>query len=74
MAGLASVLARSGFGAINAYAMMIFCLLYVPCVATIATIKRETGSAKWTLGAVCMQILLAWSAAALFFQIAGLFV
>lgn len=73
MAGLASVLAESGFGAINAYAMMIFCLLYVPCIATIATIRRETGSVKWTVGAVCMQILLAWLAAALFFVTASFF-
>ncbi len=60
MAGLAAILSASGFGAINAYSMMIFCLLYVPCVATIATIRRETSSLKWTLLAILIQLGTAW--------------
>ena len=39
-----SVLGSFGFGAANAYAMMVFCLLYTPCVATIAVIQREMKS------------------------------
>ena len=74
MAALSAILAKSGFGAVNAYSMMIFCLLYIPCIATVATIRRETGSAKWTLGAVGMQLFIAWFAATAFFRIAGLFI
>lgn len=68
MAELTGVLSASGFGGVNAYALMIFCLLYTPCIATIATIKRETGSFKWTLGMVVFQLVLAWAAAVVVFQ------
>lgn len=68
MAELTGILSASGFGGINAYALMIFCLLYTPCIATIATIKRETGSWKWTLGMVVFQLVFAWAAAVAVFQ------
>lgn len=69
MAELTGVLSSAGFGSVNAYALMIFCLLYTPCIATIGTIKRETNSWKWTMGMVLFQLLLAWGAATLVFQI-----
>ena len=69
MSGLVSVLESMGFGVVNAYALMVFCLLYVPCLATLATVKRETGSWKWTGVMVCMQLLVAWVMAFLVFQI-----
>lgn len=72
MAQLAGVLAQSGFTALNAYSMMLFCLLYVPCIATIAAIKRETASWKWTLGAVLLQLGTAWVVSVLFYQIGRL--
>lgn len=72
MSSLVEVLTASGFGAINAYSMMIFCLLYVPCVATIATIRRETGSLRWTLLAVCIQLGTAWLVSSLFYTIASM--
>jgi len=59
MAELSGILGGTGFTAVNAYALMVFCLLYTPCIATIATIKRETQSWKWT----------AWMAAFVVFQI-----
>lgn len=65
---LTSRLAAAGFGAVNAYALMIFCLLYTPCVAAIATIRRETGSWKWTLGMVVFQLLVAWGMSVLVYQ------
>ncbi len=68
MAELTGILSASGFGGVNAYALMIFCLLYTPCIATIATIKRETGSWKWTLGMVVFQLVFAWAAAVAVFQ------
>lgn len=60
------------FTPISAYAFMIFVLLYTPCVAALATIKREMGSLKWTLITVCYQIGIAWFGSALFFQTATL--
>ena len=69
MLALGSILESSGFTAINAYSMMLFCLLYVPCVATIATIRRETNSRAHTLLAIALQLGLAWIASTLFFQI-----
>lgn len=69
MAELAGVLAGYGFGPANAYAFMVFCLLYSPCVAAVATIRRETRSWRWTLQMVAFQVLLAWAAAVLVFQV-----
>ena len=69
MAELSGILGGTGFTSVNAYALMVFCLLYTPCIATIATIKRETQSWRWTLGMVMFQLVLAWSAAFLVFQI-----
>ncbi len=69
MSALSGILAASGFGPVNAYALMVFCLLYSPCMATVATIRRETHSWKWTLGMVAFQVLLAWAAAVVVFQV-----
>ena len=69
MSALSGILGASGFGPVNAYALMVFCLLYSPCMATVATIHRETRSWKWTLGMVLFQVLLAWAAATLVFQV-----
>ena len=63
-----------GFGALNAYALMVFCLLYVPCTATIATIKKETNSWKWTIGLVIMQLVVAWAMAVLVFQVGSMII
>lgn len=68
MSALMQNLGSVGFGAVNAYALMVFCLLYTPCAATIATIKKETKSVKFTAGMVVFQLLLAWSAAVVVFQ------
>lgn len=69
MAGLSGILTEAGFGWMNAYALMVFCLLYSPCIAAVATIKRETGSWKWTLGMVLFQLAVAWMGAVLVFQL-----
>ena len=62
-------LGSQGFGPLNAYAFMLFCLLYTPCVAAIGTIRRETHSLKWTAGMVLFQMLLAWTAAVLVYPV-----
>lgn len=60
------------FGPLNAYSLMLFCLLYVPCVATIATIKKESNSWKFTLKLMLFQLVLAWVVSTLFFQIGSM--
>ena len=44
---------------LSAYALLVFCLLYTPCVAAIAAVKRELGT-RWALGVVAMQCVIAW--------------
>jgi ferrous iron transport protein B len=57
----------------SAIALMVFILLYVPCIATVGAIKRETGSWKWTGFSVAYQLILAYIMAGLFFFIGGIF-
>ena len=45
-----------------ALSFLVFCLLYTPCVAAIAAIKRELGG-KWALGIVFLQCAIAWAVA-----------
>ncbi|MBQ5357863.1 MAG: ferrous iron transporter B, partial [Alistipes sp.] len=47
----------------SALAMMIFVMLYFPCVATIAAIAQEAGGWKWALFSVVYNTLVAWVAA-----------
>ncbi len=74
MAQLSGILAWDGFGAVNAYALMIFCLMYSPCVAAIGTIRRETKSLSWTAGLVIFQILIAWVMSVVVYQAGSLLV
>ncbi len=66
---LRDVLAGYGFGAGNAYALMVFCLLYTPCVATIGIIYRELKSLKLTAATILFQLVVAWVMAVLVYQI-----
>jgi ferrous iron transport protein B len=43
----------------TAFCLLVFCLLYTPCVAAIATIRRELGG-RWALFVVVMQCAIAW--------------
>lgn len=63
------VLSSMGFNAASAYSFMVFCLLYVPCAATIATIKNETKSLKWTATAVLIQLATAYVASVITYNI-----
>lgn len=60
MASLMGALSTIGFGPLNAYCLMVFCLLYVPCAATLATIKKETGSWGRVGLSAAFQIAVAW--------------
>ena len=44
---------------LTALALLVFCLLYTPCVASIATIKRELGG-QWAVGVALFQCVIAW--------------
>ena len=74
MASLMSSLSAIGFGPLNAYALMTFSLLYVPCAATLATIKKETGSWAWTGMTALFQVVVAWIITFLVYHIGLLFV
>jgi ferrous iron transport protein B len=45
---------------LSAYAFLIFVLIYTPCLATVAVIRQETKSFKWTLFTILYEISLAW--------------
>ena len=60
MEAFAQVLSGIGFGPLNAFCLMVFCLLYVPCAATLATIKKESGSWGWTVFVAVFQVAVAW--------------
>ena len=62
------------FTAANALALMVFCLLYTPCLATIATIRKESESIEFTLLSMLFQIGVAFMMSTLIFNIARLFV
>ena len=47
---------------VAAASLLVFCLLYTPCVAAVSAIKRELGG-KWALGVVFGQCAVAWLAA-----------
>ena len=55
----------------SAASFLTFCLLYTPCVAAVATIRRELGSKRKTVGVVIAQCAVAWVAAFLVYQIGG---
>lgn len=57
---LAGILGSTGFGQLNAFCLMIFCLLYIPCAAALATIRKESGSTRWMLFSALFQLAVAW--------------
>lgn len=69
-----TIATQLGWTPLVAFAFMAMCLIYIPCAATIATIKRETNSWKWTGFVVGYTLLLAWTVAVLIYQIGSLFI
>ena len=57
---------------LSAASLLVFCLLYTPCVAAIASIKRELGG-KWAVGVVIGQCVIAWLVAFVVYLVGGLF-
>lgn len=72
MEALRSSLAQMGFGPLEAYCLMVFCLLYVPCAATLATVRKESGSWRWTAMMAGFQIGVAWIVTFFIYQIGSL--
>jgi len=58
---------------LTAIPMLAFCLLYTPCVAAIAAVKRELGG-KWACIMVLFQCAVAWVVAWLAYLVAGIFI
>jgi ferrous iron transport protein B len=69
--GLTGVI-QTQFTPLSAYAFMVMALVYIPCIAAIATIKRETNW-RWTGLAVGYSLVLGWGLAVLIYQIGDLF-
>ncbi len=46
----------------SAFSLLVFCLLYTPCVATVATVRREMGG-RYALSLVIWQCVIAWGCA-----------
>ncbi len=66
-AGLAGAIARE-IDWVQAYSFMLFTLLYVPCLSTVAVIKAESKSTKFALLGVVWSLALAWIASFMFYQ------
>ncbi len=62
------------FTPLSAASFLAFTLLYTPCAAAVATIRREYGSALKTILIVIAQCAVAWIVAFLVYNIGGLFV
>ena len=71
MTEFSAALSSIGFGSLNALCLMVFCLLYIPCTATLATIRRES-STKYMLVTAAFQLGVAWLVTFAVYQIGGL--
>lgn len=66
--GLREVL-KENFTPLSAFSFMLFVLLYIPCVVALITVIRELKNWKWSLFSVGYQLLLAWTAATVVYQV-----
>ncbi|NOZ80760.1 MAG: ferrous iron transport protein B [DPANN group archaeon] len=66
-AGLGTVL-KTTFTPLTAYVFMVFTLLYIPCVATLSAIRRETNSWRWMWFSVFYLTALAWTVSFIIYQ------
>ena len=60
------------FSTLSALSFLVFTLLYTPCVAAVATIKKELNSTWQTIGVVLMQCVVAWICACAVYQIGAI--
>ena len=71
MSAFSAALGSIGFGTLNALCLMVFCLLYIPCTATLATIRRES-STKYMFFTAAFQLAVAWVVTFAVYQIGRL--
>ena len=74
MAAFEAALAGIGFTSLNAFCLMVFCVLYIPCAATIATIHKESRSWGWTCFSLFFTLLVAWVVTFVVYQLGLLIV
>lgn len=74
MAAFSAALQGIGFGALNAFCLMVFCLLYIPCAAALAAIRKESNSWGWMGFTAFFQLAVAWLITFCVYHIALLFV
>ena len=60
MSAFAAALESIGFGQFNAFCLMVFCLLYIPCAAALGTIRKEANSWGWMWFTAFFQLATAW--------------
>jgi len=65
--------AMTGFTPLSAFSMLVFVLLYVPCVAAISTLFKEMNSKKWSWFSITWQIGCAYVVSTLIYQVGSLF-
>ncbi|MDR1865105.1 MAG: ferrous iron transport protein B [Bacteroidales bacterium] len=63
-----------GFTPLTAFCLMLFVLIYFPCIATITAIKNEAGSWKWGFFAIFYTTALAWIVSFAVYTVGGMFV
>lgn len=62
----------AAFNQVSAYAFMVFVLLYTPCIATLAVIKREMNSYKWMWFQMFYQFVVAWIVSFIVYQVGSI--
>ncbi len=65
--------AMTGFSPLSAFSMLVFILLYVPCMAAVSTLFKEMNSRKWAWFSIVWQMGCAYIMSLLVYQIGGLF-
>lgn len=69
MSAFSSALQGIGFGELNAFCLMVFCLLYIPCAAALATIRKESNSWAWMGFTALFQLVVAWIVTFIVYQV-----
>lgn len=69
MQEFSTVLQGIGFGPLNAFCLMVFCLLYIPCAAALATVRKESGSYAWMGFVAAFQLIVAWVVTFIVYQV-----
>lgn len=73
METMVEVLGTVGFGQLNAFCLMVFSLLYIPCLATLAVVRRESHSTKWMIFSAAFQLFVAWMITFIVYRVGLLF-